>query len=225
LGILKQLGYAKYIPSDRDDVTHWEAFSGILADATRGVGPAIDRLRRLSRDQISVLFRSVTEALTNVTQHAYMNQRMDGSGSGRDAGWWMFVRQEPRELSITFCDLGVGVPYSVPRLEKHKSWLQESLGKVLRAVGVQSHMDGEIIQATVEYKRSRFQQDHRGNGFGNMLESIDRAGSGRLIISSNRGAYIYGRELSKVTQESRNYSDSIFGTVLYWQIKLPEDQE
>jgi hypothetical protein len=223
LGILKQLGYTKHIPSRRDDVVRWQRFSGVMADATKGVGEAIDNLSGISRGQIRNLFRSVTEALTNVTQHAYMELRMDGSGSPSDAGWWMFVREQPTELQVNFCDLGVGVPYSVPKLDKHKNWLKARLSTVLAAVGVHNHQDGETIQVTVAEKRSRFNVTHRGNGFGNMLESIAIADSGVLTIQSNRGSYIYRREAGVETHESRNYHDSIYGTVVGWKIKLKKD--
>ena len=223
LGILKQLGYTKHIPSTRDDVVNWQTFSGVMADATQGVGQAIDNLSGISREQIQNLFRSVTEALTNVTQHAYMEMRMDGSGNPSDAGWWMFVREQPTELLVNFCDLGVGVPYSVPKLEKHQNWLQARLSTVLAAVGVHNHQDGETIQVTVAEKRSRFNATHRGNGFGNMLESIAIADSGLLTIQSNRGSYTYRRAAGVETHESRNYDDSIYGTVVGWKIKLEKD--
>jgi signal transduction histidine kinase len=72
LGLLEQMGYQMKIPSDRDDVIHWQVFHGVKADATQGVGEAIENLPNLPRTQIAKLFRSVSEALTNVTQHAYM---------------------------------------------------------------------------------------------------------------------------------------------------------
>jgi hypothetical protein len=224
LGILKQLGYTKDIPSERDDVTHWQRFAGRYADATQGVGQAIDDLQGLGREQIRYLFRSVSEALTNVTQHAYIEQRMDGSGHPSDAGWWMFVREEPDELQVCFCDLGVGVPYSVPRNSKHSTWFSTRMGSVLQAFGIHSHRDAETIQVTVDEKRSRFELTHRGNGFGNMLESVAKAESGRLIINSNRGAYMYSSAAGKATHLTRNYEDSIFGTVVAWSIKLPKGE-
>jgi hypothetical protein len=220
LGILKDLGYSKRIPSRRDDVINWRAFSGVFADATKGVGQAIENLGGITHGQIKKMYRSVSEALTNVTQHAYMEPRMDGSGSADDSGWWMFVREQPDELMVNFCDLGVGVPYSVPKLEKHQTWLQQGLATALAAVGVDYHRDGEIIQVTVAEKRSRFIATHRGNGFGNMLESIAVAESGVLIIHSNRGMYTYKREGGQETQQTRNFHDSLYGTLIAWRIKL-----
>jgi hypothetical protein len=223
LGILKDLGYTKHIPSRRDDVINWRAFSGVFADATKGVGKAIENLGGISHGQIKKMYRSVSEALTNVTQHAYMEPRMDGSGNADDSGWWMFVREQPDELLVNFCDLGVGVPYSVPKLPKHQTWLQQGLSTALAAVGVDYHRDGETIQVTVAEKRSRFRATHRGNGFGNMLESIAVADSGVLMIHSNRGSYTYRREGGKETQETRNYHDSLYGTLIVWQIKLGKE--
>ncbi len=224
LGILSQLGYHKKFPSNRDDVLHWDVQSGVQADATQGLGQAIEALPRLPKPQIGKLFRSVTEALTNVTQHAYSEPRQDGTGTSSDRGWWMFVKQEPRDLTVMFCDLGLGVPYTVPRRNGNVGWFAHRMAAVLGAVGVRSHQDGETIQVTVDEKRSRLQQEHRGNGFGNMLETISAAGAGRLIIYSNRGAYSYQLNNGKESSQARNYSGSIFGTVIGWHISLTEEQ-
>jgi hypothetical protein len=224
LKLLRLMGSDMAVASDRDDVTHWETFSGVQADATQGVGEAIASLPRLPMNQLGTLFRSVSEALTNVTQHAYIEPRRDGTGTDTERGWWMFVRQEPDELSVLFCDLGVGVPYTVPRLQKHAGWLAQRLASALQAVGVHTHQDGETIQATVEEKRSRFKEEHRGNGFANIVETIPAAGRGRLLIYSNRGAYTFDRR-DDGTEEQRayNYAESIHGTVVGWHIKLPKE--
>lgn len=223
LGLLAQLGYHKNIPSSRDDVLHWKVLSGVVADATQGVGQTIEQLPRLDRAQIGKLFRSVTEALTNVTQHAYIEPRRDGTGEATDRGWWMFVRQEPDELTVMFCDLGLGVPYTVPRMKKHEGWFARRIASAMQAIGVHAHKDGETIQVTVEEKASRFKEEHRGNGFGNMLETISVAGTGRLTIHSNRGAYNYKLEDGAATHEAYNYSSSIYGTVVGWHIALPQE--
>lgn len=222
IGVLKQLGCNRTFPSTRDDVIHWKVLTGVLADATLGVGQAIEALPRLDHIQMSRLFRSVTEALTNVTQHAYTEPRKDGTGRAEDRQWWMFVRQVPEQLTVIFCDLGLGVPYTVPLLDKHRGWLSARLQSVLHAIGVRSHQDGETIQVTVDEKRSRFQKDHRGNGFGNMLESISVIGQGRLSIVSNRGVYNFTLRRGKERHEARNYTTSIFGTVIGWHIDLPK---
>ncbi len=220
LKLLQLLGCHVEMQSDRDDVTHWQVFTGTQADATQGVGEAIEGLPHLTRSQLGKLFRSVSEALTNVTQHAYGEPRKDGTGVEADKGWWMFVRQEPDDLSVVFCDLGLGVPYTVERLDEHASWLVQRLSSVARAVGVHKHKDGETIQVTVEEKQSRFKAEHRGNGFGNMLESILAAGTGQLVIYSNRGAFRYNLKNGAEDTFTRNFAKSICGTVVLWQIAL-----
>lgn len=225
LQLFDQMGCRKVILSDRDDVTHWETFFGTEADATKGMGQAIANLPMLPQTQLGKLFRSVSEALTNVTQHAYFEPRRDGTGISPEKGWWMFVRQEPDELTVVFCDLGLGVPYTVPKLEKHASWLPRRLASVLRAIGVHTHQDGETIQVTVEEKRSRFKAEHRGNGFANIIETISAAGTGRVMIYSNRGAYVYSLREGKESQRAYNYESSIHGTVVAWHIMLPKESK
>jgi hypothetical protein len=124
---------------------------------------------------------------------------------------------------VSFCDLGVGVPYTVPELEKHSSWLQTRLKSLLRAAGVHTHQEGEIIQATVDEKRSRFQLQHRGNGFANMVEAITSVGNGKMHIVSNRGAYTFEKSGTHEDARAFNYSESIYGTVIGWHITLPKE--
>lgn len=217
LELLSQFGCNDCYPSDRDDVRQWVVCSGVLADATQGLGDEIERLDGLTNVRASALFRSVTEALVNVTQHAYTQPRMDGTGEDDERGWWMFIRPEPHQLSISFCDLGIGVPHTVPNSPKHAGWLASRMATVARAIGVRSHSDAELIRVTVDEKRSRLRLEHRGNGFANMLEAINAAGNGQLMITSNRGAYMYKLNGAAEETKSQNYRSSIYGTVISWQ--------
>lgn len=222
LGVLRQLGVPRLIKSSREDVLHWEVLTGTNADATK-LGPAIEKLPHLDEAKTSQLFRSVTEALTNVTQHAYGGARDDGSAAPGDSGWWMFVRQEPAQLDVMFCDLGLGVPYTVLNDPKHKKWFKDRINAALKALGSNQHNDGEIIQVTVDEKRSRVKEAHRGKGFGNMVETIESNPGGRLVIFSNRGAYNFSRQGDREVVEVHNYVHSIYGTLIAWHISLPND--
>lgn len=223
LGIFALLSCPRTFASNRADVVHWQLFSGIQADFTQGAGEAIDKLPCLSRDHVKVLYRSASEALTNVTQHAYTKPRMDGTGVSDDRGWWMFVREEPETLTVLFCDLGLGVPHTVPNSGKHDSWLEKALAGAKRAIGLHTHRDGELISVTVEEKRSRFRKDHRGNGFANMVETINAVEGGILRVYSNRGLYYYQKHNGDTRQAAQNFSNSIYGTVVGWQITLPKE--
>jgi hypothetical protein len=148
---------------------------------------------------------------------------MDGTGRAEDRGWWMFVREEPETLTVVFCDLGLGVPYTVPNSSKHASWLETRMADVKRAIGLHTHRDGELISATVEEKRSRFKKEHRGNGFANMVETINAVEGGILRIYSNRGLYGYQKRDGQIEQITQNFGDSIYGTVVGWHITLPKE--
>lgn len=223
LGIFGLLQCPRSFASDRADVVHWQCFSGVQADFTLGAGEAIEKLPRLNRNHVKVLYRSASEALTNVTQHAYSEPRMDGTGIPDDRGWWMFVREEPETLTVIFCDLGLGVPHTVPNSGKHASWLETGMANVKRAIGHHTHRDAELISATVEEKRSRFRKDNRGNGFANMVETINAVEGGILRIYSNRGFYAYQKHEGETEQIVQNFSNSIYGTVVGWQITLPKE--
>lgn len=222
LGLLAQFGCSRSVRSSRHDVVHWQVYSGTDADATQGLGAAIESLPLGAKKNNGTLFRSVSEALTNVPQHAYSEPRHDGMTEPGDQGWWMFVRREPGTVTIMFCDLGLGVPYTVPRDHEHEGWLKRRLGAITKSFGVAQHEEGETIRVTVEEKRSRFKMDHRGNGFGNMLETVARCGNGKIEIFSNRGAFSYRCKGTNERSKSYNYADSIYGTVIGWHITDPE---
>jgi hypothetical protein len=226
LKIFQFLGSKKKAPSQRDDVIHWEVFQGIEVDFSLGPGPALDQLPGLDQSQRSKLHKSLSEASVNVTQHAYEGSpRQDGTGLESERGWWMFVRREPDKLSISCADLGLGVPYTVPRDRKNSKWLSarlENFNEFLQVIGVRKHNDGQIIRATIDEKRSRFQQTHRGNGFGNIVESIADSDDGSLIVYSNQGAYFLRKTSDSKAEKTFNYNESIFGTMICWTISITE---
>ena len=224
LGILKMLNNNCSITPERSDVINWKTASGEITDATK-VGQILEEQSKLPKEKSKKLYRGVSEAMTNVSQHAYLNLRDDGAKIVGDKGWWMFCREEEDHISVAFCDLGVGIPITLPKtIEDNK---EESLFKTILQTLFGSdkdkYSDGELIRAAIEIKRSRTQKRHRGKGLLDMIKAIDNTQGGRLTILSNKGCYLYNLDNTIPSEDVKNYKDSIFGTLIIWSLPISRD--
>ncbi|WP_125468860.1 ATP-binding protein [Methylomagnum ishizawai] len=207
------------VAPDRSDVLSWRAAYGENTDA-REVGKILESQSKLPKWQSKKLYRGVSEAMTNVSQHAYLDSGRDGLDFANEKGWWMFCREDDEHIFVAFCDLGIGIPETLPRTQD-QSLLNALLEKLF---GVGKLTDGALIKAAIEIKRSRTQKRHRGKGLLDMLKAIEMIQGGRLSILSNRGGYTYilnnsGRE------EVKTFKRSILGTLILWTIPLQKPAE
>ncbi len=224
LGILKMLNNNSSIIPKRSDVINWKTASGEITDATK-VGQILEEQSKLPKDKSKKLYRGVSEAMTNVSQHAYMNLRNDGAKIVGDKGWWMFCREEEDHISVAFCDLGVGIPITLPKTmeeNKEESLFMTILQKLFGS-DKEKYSDGELIRAAIEIKRSRTQKRHRGKGLLDMIKAIETTQGGRLTILSNKGGYLYNLNSTKPSEDIKNYKDSIFGTLIIWSLPISRD--
>jgi hypothetical protein len=160
----------------------------------------------------SRLFRAITEAMINVGQHAYPDYAAKTNPmKGR---WWIagHINKNKKELMVTFCDLGVGIPETLPRIY---AW--ERIYSVLATLPGIKPDDGQMIRAGMMLGRSRTRQEHRGRGLNDLRSFIDIAGAGELYILSRKGRYRYraGQD-----EEVFNSRISIGGTLIRWSVPL-----
>jgi hypothetical protein len=118
-----------------------------------------------------------------------------------------------KELTITFCDLGVGIPRTLGALypmEKVRAYLS-----LLPAI---KPPDGSMIKAAVELGRSATGLTHRGKGLSHDLRRfIEFANAGEMFIFSNRGMYRYS---GKDGEETQDFTRSIHGTLIKWRVPM-----
>ena len=226
LGILKMLNCNYSVTPERADVINWKIAVGDKTDATE-VGKILEMQSKLPRIKSKKLYRGVSEAMTNVSQHAYMGIRDDGAEIVGDKGWWMFCREEDDHISMGFCDLGVGIPITLPKTmegNKEENLFKSILYKLFGS-NKNKYSDGELIRAAIEVKRSRTEKRHRGKGLLDMIKAIDTTQGGRLAILSNKGGYLYNLNNSKPSEEIKNYKYSILGTLILWSLPVTRDAE
>lgn len=157
------------------------------------------------------VYRALSEAMTNVTHHAYHNKSVRNRAlTGR---WWLAAQLSVRSslFTLTFYDAGVGIPKTLPR-----KYTWELIRSVLSMLPTIMPDDGQMIQAAIELGRSRTGADNRGKGLMDLLKLIDTVGGGSIRILSRNGSYKYGDCGEGVT----NHDGFVEGTLIKWEVPL-----
>jgi hypothetical protein len=173
------------------------------------LGPTIT-MTLLARSR---LFGALSEAMINVGQHAYPSAWRFHRSLRRS--WWLAgsINKMRKELTITFCDLGVGIPQTLPRL-----YPMERIREYLALLPTMKPPDASMIQAAVELGRSATGQTHRGKGLSRDLRRfIEYANAGEMFIFSNRGMYKYS---GRHSEQTKDFSRSIHGTLIKWRVPM-----
>ncbi|MBL0144032.1 MAG: hypothetical protein IPP91_18495 [Betaproteobacteria bacterium] len=157
-------------------------------------------------------FRAITEAMLNASQHAYTRPHM--AAERLSSKWWLNGRIDRRwrQMTITFCDLGVGIPATLPRL-----YPLERIRQVLNLIPLMIPDDGQMIMAGMTIGRTQTGRKSRGKGLNDMRKLIEQAGDGELQIFSRKGLYQYS---PKTGDKMQNFSRSIDGTIIEWKVPL-----
>lgn len=218
IGFFEAIGKRTSISPSAEDVIHWCSVAGIGAEGEKANQLVETMGDRLPPTLLSPMYRGLVEAMTNCAQHAYVEIRKDGLGLRGKGEWWMFAREQDEELTVVLCDLGIGIPRSLP-LTYGNSVITEYLARASRASGV-THTDADLVKAAIEIGRSRVREAHRGKGLRDVVDVINSAGTGMLRIHSNRGCYTYRMSAGEATHQRRNYRDSIIGTLIQWTVPI-----
>jgi hypothetical protein len=220
--VLQQIGFYSRIGSSHqaicsdDSVVNWRAARGQGA-----LGEKYDEILGSYDGHITSalsgeLYTGLTEAMTNAHHHAYLAPRGDGVRVPANyKPWWMFSQERDGLLTVVFCDLGIGIPGSLPR-NKDEGW--QKWWTIWKRLGFHKRGDSWLIRGAVRHSRTRTELQHRGKGLRQIIETVSAIPSGKAIILSNKGWY-------SISNGEETYDDrrvSIDGTVLFWQLPLSE---
>lgn len=114
---LKQIGFFDIIgqqsskQTNQPTVRMWR----IVAEDT-AKGQLAASLLKIIKDNFSQadqrkLYRGAIEAISNCVEHAYPD-----AGEQDDKRWWMLVGIDNEHITVIVCDLGVGIPVTLPKL-------------------------------------------------------------------------------------------------------------
>jgi hypothetical protein len=213
VGIYKSLDHNSDTPTIDQSVVHWRNATGLRAQGEECWSVVQNSEGDLSDALKGSLYKGITEALTNAVHHAYQANRKDGTKIQGDKRWWMFSQQREGFLTIVFCDLGIGIPNSLPL--KNNSNLNKLL---ITFKGDKS--DVQSIRVATELGKTQTLESHRGLGLSEILDAARKEEQGGCMIYSNKGQYGFASDKRVIENQ---YSDSIYGTLIEWRVPLTED--
>ena len=173
-----------------------------LADSMANIaGPIVGR---------QTLYVGLTEAMTNVAQHAYPNSGDDGARPDYNR-WWMTGSYDPanKRMKVLILDRGAGIPNTLP----HSS-VWERVAALLAKLT--NSNDADMIEAAVEVGRSSTRQTYRGQGLDDIRQFVESSPGGRLRILSGRGEVTYHQ--GKALPVKITHREPMPGTLIEWEI-------
>lgn len=217
IGIYERLGIACEVPPDAESVRHWRSASGVLSDGAKGGSILESYEGRLAEGISKGLYEGIVEAMTNTLHHAYLGQIGTQLRHRIGRRWWMLSQERDGLLSVAICDLGIGIPRSLPRSPSFPWESIKRLWQTLRLDG----SDASAIKVALQLGKTRTEQKGRGKGLSEIVEAVRLSERGRVIISSNKGVFTSAPNDNYVG----NHSHSIRGTLIHWQVPIAEGVE
>lgn len=188
---------------------------------------------RLNRQ---AMFKSVSEAILNIYDHAYDENIKPGRWKkGERKKWWVSVsyNEQSKELGIAIYDHGLGIPETI----KHSttfSWYKRVYDTLNKTWGEADRLWVAFERLRSERLRKRYlsRTQGRGKGCGDIVsfvsspincEEIEKPGSSISVISL-KARYRYINTGEKTRYRDRGDKESLpvslQGTLIEWRIKL-----
>ncbi|MCU1129227.1 hypothetical protein JAK70_01065 [Stenotrophomonas maltophilia] len=160
------------------------------------------------------LYEGLVEAMTNVSQHAYPDDRERGQKR-----WWISasVNAARRTMTVMVVDHGVGIARTLPR---SKGW--EAIRQAVPLASLKD--DAHIVRAAFAKdgeNKSQTGDVYRGKGLRENIKGyVDSHNSGgQLRVITNRASYLYSRDNEIEVEKSSAVPSPFDGTFIEWVIK------
>lgn len=162
----------------------------------------------------NTLYRSLTEAMLNVWQHAYSLQKItEEEIESLGKRWWLLGHRIDDDLYLAIYDRGIGIPTALPF-----KYTFEVIDKFLEILKLKNRSDVNMIHAAMEIGRTGTGKPGRGKGLQDVRKFVEENPLGVLRIYSNRGGYVYHSEDDRIEHHTRKLS--LRGTLIQWNVKL-----
>lgn len=219
-----------YRRKSADHVQIMSAITGRNANGLEACSIEIERLLKFisplkndAGDLLPEINTAISEAMINVSRHAYPDEFVESSVYDTVGQWWMTARADQglRRLTIVVYDQGATIPGTLP----HRAWFQNTIENVMRAVipafiydDTRRTHDHEYINYSMQKGKTQTGERERGLGLPQMRELIDLCRDGTLTVVSRAGLYRYskGTGVSK-----RPLQTELEGTLVEWELFLP----
>ncbi|MBN8212772.1 MAG: hypothetical protein J0M09_07610 [Xanthomonadales bacterium] len=211
LKIFDAFNHSSRVQPVRDDVVNWRSATSDVIDG-KLVGGTLSAYESLKGEKSKLLYRGATEAMNNVVDHAYIQDRNDGLPSPPKKSWWLFCMEDEENAVVAVCDLGIGIPRSLPLIYPAEL-IRAAAAKITRG---KIPADSAMIVAAMRLARTRTDVRGRGKGLPDARAIVDAVPGGKLYIFSNKGLLEY----SNRTYTRKDYTLSIKGTVVIWLVPI-----
>lgn len=218
------LSNADRVLSEQGSTMTMPIISGQNADDLRRVDEGLNMLASFLGwddglpDAVQIpMITVISEALTNVTNHAYSPEfEPQYPHVGK---FWISATadRDSNSLTIVVYDQGATIPVTYPRARRIDH-VERFLRRAIRRDGGHAYAnDGTYVRAALRYGGSRTDKLHRGKGFPQMLETLDQTGAGNVTVRS-RGGWCMRKHNGRL--ESDAIEHSIGGTLIEWTVIL-----
>lgn len=162
------------------------------------------------------LHAGLTEAITNVSHHAYPDNR---GFSILEKNWYLTgsFNKQKNQLKIVFYDQGIGIPKTLPSSHVWEHVLEKFADILTIGEGTR---DSTMLKAAVEYSRTRTGENDRGKGLSDLLTFIRQRGQGYLSILSLKGLYKFTVNGQGEKIKTESFVNPINGTLIIWCVTL-----
>jgi len=218
IGLFKLLGEKCNVANSlADNIQYWQFATGSETEGEKTEAILGKYDGQITEALNSKLYVGLTEAMLNAHQHAYMEPRSDNLDKAITVkSWWMLSQEKDGFLYVVFCDLGIGIPETLPM--KHPSAWQRLLLSLLGG----SPNDSIIIKEATALKKTSTNKKGRGHGLNQMVNSITNELNGIIRIYSNKGMF---RTDFNGKSSMEDFVESINGTLIEWTIPITRQSE
>lgn len=212
VGVIEKLKLVERIKEIKDNNVKPWMYGTSKTSNGEDIANALPRLvdENMNRELSLCVTTGIAEAIANAEEHAYPQEP---NCTSKLKNWWFFVKIEDDELSVVICDLGTGIPKTLPI-----TWREEFIAATQNIVN--RVKDGKCIELALKIGKTRSKQDHRGKGLADILKIVEEHEVGMLTIFSNRGVYSRSATLSKPSKPVRSTKESIRGTIVQWRVPV-----
>lgn len=169
----------------------------------------------------------VSEAMINVSRHAYPKDFVEESPYDTVGQWWMTAQadRQNQTLTVVVYDQGATIPGTLPSKQWYRNYVQSIMRHFRPDFDYKrdaEHLrtrDAHFINHSMKKGKTQTNDPERGLGLPQMQSLIDQCDDGSLTIVSRAGLYKYSKGNS-VTK--RALPLDLEGTLVEWHITLPK---
>lgn len=214
IGIYERFGVQCDTLPNHESVIHWRSATGVLSDGETGGSLLLNYEGRLAEGITRGLYDGIVEAMTNTVHHAYDGSEGEELKRGIGRRWWMLSQEKDGKLTVAICDLGIGIPKSLPR---SRSFRWADVKTFWDGLGL-DRRDASAIRVALEIGKTRTGIEGRGMGLADIVRAVNLSPDGGVHIFSNKGSFASANG----NEYAHNHTRSIRGTLINWQVPIAE---